>query len=102
MKLDENNQYIFAITKPIPTECIKEKTPSLAEFKVSLKTVHLYDNIDHLFVVDIEFDYENGTPKQMMYNEIFPPIIDKQKKLDATARSVFQLYEQYLETDDNK
>ena len=55
-----------------------------------------------MFVVDIEFDYENATLKQMMYSEIFPPIIDQQKKLDATEKSVFQLCGQYLKIDDNK
>ena len=55
-----------------------------------------------MFLADIEFDYEHATSKQMMYNDIFPSIIHKQKKLDATERYVFQLCEQYFETDDNK
>ena len=38
----------------------------------------------------------------MMYNDIFPPIIEKQEKLDATEKSAFQLREQYLETDGDK
>ena len=102
LKLYENNQYGFAMTRPMPTGCIREKTPSWLEFDILLETVDLDDNIGHLFVIDIGFDYENATSKQMMYNEISPPIIDKQKKLDATERSVFQLCEKYLETDDNK
>ena len=40
---------------------------------------------EHFFVIDSEFDYENASPKEMIYNEIFLPIIDK-----------------YIETDDNK
>ena len=51
------------------------------------------DSIGHLFVVDIEFDEQNATKKQYMYNEIFPPIIEKQKILDANERSLFQLLE---------
>ena len=77
LKLDEENQYRFGMTKPMPTSCIKEKTHSWLEFNVLLKNLDLDDKIVQLFVVDIEFDYENTTSKQMMYNEIFPPIIDK-------------------------
>ena len=32
-------------------------------------------------------------------NEIYPPIIEKQKILDANERSVYQLIELYSETD---
>ena len=32
LKLDENNQYGFAMTKPMPTGCIIEKAPSWLEF----------------------------------------------------------------------
>ena len=34
--------------------------------------------IGHLHIVNIEFDYENATEKMMAYNEIYPPIIEKQ------------------------
>ena len=75
----------------------REKTPSWSEFNILLGTVNLHDNIVHLFVVDIEFDYRNA-----IHNEIFLPIINKQKKLDATERFVFQLFGKYLENDENK
>ena len=39
------------------------------------------------------------TIKQKMYNEIYPPITEKQKILDANKRSVYQLIELYSETD---
>ena len=56
LKLDENNQYGFAMTKPMPTGCIKEHpTPSWLKFNLLLKTADLDDKIGHLFVVDIEF-----------------------------------------------
>ena len=90
------------MTKPMPTGFIKEKTPSWPEFNILLETVDLDDKTGHLFVVDIELDSGNATSKQIMYNETFPPIIDKQKKLDATEKSIFQLCEQYLKTNDNK
>ena len=45
-----------------------------------LEKVTLHDKIGYLFRVDIEFDYENAHAKQIMYNEIYPPVIDKHKK----------------------
>ena len=72
------------MTKPMLTGCIKENnSPSLLEFNLLLEKVSLEDPIGHLFVVDIEFDEKNATKKQYMYYEIFPPIIEKQKILDA-------------------
>ena len=78
IKFDEKNQYGFAMTKPMPTGCIKENnSPSLLEFNLLLEKVLLEDPIDHLFVVDIKFDEKSATKNQYMYNEIFPPIIEK-------------------------
>ena len=48
--------------------------------------------------MDIEFDQKNITKKQFLYNEILPPIIEKQKVLDANERSVYQLLELFDET----
>ena len=53
------------------------------------------DKIDHMFIVDIKFDYENALPKQRTYNEIYPPIIEKQKIIDVHDRSTYQLLKQY-------
>ena len=36
---------------------------------------------------------KNATKKQLFYNAIFPPIIEKQKTLDANERSAYQLLE---------
>ena len=57
LKLDENNQYGFVMTKPMPTGCIKEH-PSLSwlKFNIVLESVSLDDPKGQLFVVDIEFD----------------------------------------------
>ena len=80
------------MTRPMLTGCIKQNTsPSWLEFNLLLEKVSLEDSIGHLFVVDIEFDEKNASEKQYMYNEIFPPIIEKQKILDANERSLFQL-----------
>ena len=94
IKFDENNQYGYAMTRPMPTGCIKQNnSPSWLEFNLLLEKVSLDDSIGHLFIVDIEFDEQNATKKQYMYNEIFPPIIEKQKTLEANERSLFQLLE---------
>ena len=91
------------MTRPMPTGCIKEHLlPSWLKFNLLLETVSLDDPIGHLFVVDIEFDEQNATEKQLLYNEIFPPIIEKQKILDANERSVYHLLELFDETIDNK
>ena len=44
-----------------------------------LQNVSLDDQIGigHLYVVDIEFDYTKATEKQLVYNEIYPSIIEK-------------------------
>ena len=86
------------MTKPLPTGCIKDDSDiSWATFNFLLETVDFKDTIGHLYVVDIEFDYENATEKMMAYNEIYPPIIEKHKIIDPCERSVFQLLEQYKE-----
>ena len=100
-KRDENNQYGFAMTRPMPTGCIKQNTsPSWLEFNLLLEKVSLEDSIGHLFVVDIEFDEKNASEKQYMYNEIFPTIVEKKKILDANERSPFQLLELFDKTND--
>ena len=41
-----------------------------------LQNVSLNDQIGHLYVVDIKFDHTKATEKQIVYNEIYPPIIE--------------------------
>ena len=78
----------------MPTSCIKEyNLASWLTFNLLLEKVSLDDPIGYLFVVNIEFDQKNATKKQFLYNEILPPIIEKQKVLDANERSVYQLLE---------
>ena len=50
-------------------------------------------------MVDVIFDSKNTTKKQLVYNEIYPPIIEKNKIIDPCERSVFQFLEQYQEND---
>ena len=101
LKLDENNQYGFAIKKPMPTGCIKkEPQPTWRTFNLLLESVNLDETVGHLFVVDISFDYKKATPRQRLYNEIYPSIIEKQKIIDVAERSVYQLIVQYNEAGD--
>ena len=103
VKLDENNQYGYAMTRPMPTGCIKENnSPSWLKFNLLLETVTLEDKIGHLFIVDIEFDLENADERKYLYNEIFPPIIEKNTKIDVNDRSISQLLELFAETDKEK
>ena len=67
LKMDENNQYGFAMTKPMPTGCIKENnSPSWLTFNLLLETVTLEDKIGHLFIVDIKFDTENADERKYL------------------------------------
>ena len=98
LKLDENNQYGHAMTKPLPTGCIKNDTDlSWETFNLLLESVSLNDKTGHLYIVDIFFDQENATKQQIVYNEIYPPIVEKQKKIDPCEKSIYQLLDNYRE-----
>ena len=100
LKLDENNQYGNGMTKPLPTSCIKgDSNINWETFNILLENVNFEDEIGHLYVVDIIFDSKNATKEQLVYNKIYPPIIEKRKIIDPCERSVFQLLEQYKEND---
>ena len=78
LKLDENNQYGNGMTKPLPTGCIKDdEDVSCRTFNILLEKGYFKDEIGNLFVVDIFFDEKNATKQQIVYNEIYLPIIDK-------------------------
>ena len=97
LELDENNQYGMAMTKPLPIGCIKDdKDISWETFNFLLETVSFEDKIGYLYIVDIEFDVKNATKREFAYNEIYPPIIEKQKTINSGERSVFQLLEQFV------
>ena len=97
LKLDENNQYGHGMTKSLPTGCIKDNSDlSWKTFNLLLESVSLEDRIGHLYIVDIEFDTKNASEKILAYNEIYPPIIEKQKVIDPCERSTYQLLEQFV------
>ena len=88
------------MTKPLPTGCIKQNLDtSWRTSNLLLQNVSLDDQIGHLYMVDIEFDHTKATEKQLVYNEIYPPIIKKQKIIAPCKRSVYQLLEQYSSTE---
>ena len=68
--MDENNQYGFAITKPLSYGCIKKKkhVPSLEELTELLKSVNLDDKLGHLFIVDIKFEDVNKRTLLLILN----------------------------------
>ena len=70
------------MTKPLPTGCIKHNKEIFWEtFNFLLQSVSFDDKIGYLYIVDIEFDVKNATEREYAYNEIYPPIIEKQKQL---------------------
>ena len=91
IKMDENNQYGFAMTKPLPYGCIKKKkhVPSLEELTTLLENVTLEDKLGHLFVIDVEFADINE--KTLLVNEFYPPIFEKNRKIDPYERSCTQI-----------
>ena len=85
------------MTKPLPTVCIKDDSDILWEtFNLLLEKANFEDKIGHLFVF-IVFDSKNATGKELAYNEIYPPLIEKQKIIDPCKRSVYQLLQQYVD-----
>ena len=89
LKLDENYQHGLAMTK-LPTGCVKEQLPpSQLKFNLLFKTVDLEDEIEHLFIVDIEFEEKRATEQEYISNEILTPIIEKQNILEGNEQSVY-------------
>ena len=88
IKMDENNQYGQAMTKPLPYGCIKKqkKVLNLTEFKELLQSITLDDPIGHLFTVDFEFFDMNE--KTLLFSKIYPPIFEK---VDPYERSTIQI-----------
>ena len=94
LKLDENNQYGYAMTKPMPTGCIHSNSDtSFRTFNFLLEKVDLDDDIGHLYIVDIKLDFNTLTERQKAYNEISPAVIEKQKSIDIFERSTYRLLE---------
>ena len=63
--------------------------PFLLEFNKILDCISHEDKVGHLFVVDIKFHDKNQ--KTMLFNEIYTPIFEKNKVIQAQHRSVLHL-----------
>ena len=93
IKMDENNQYGMAMTKPLPYGCIKKKRiallPLLNLIKLQMKFLPrtLWG---HLFIVDIKFNDIN--PKTSLFNELSAPIFEKNGTLREVDTSTFKYY----------
>ena len=94
-QMDENNQYVQAMTKPLSYGCIRKQKnlPSLLEFNAILDRISHEDNIDNLFIVDIKF--HNINEKTFLFKEsypLYPSIFEKKiKKMESIGRSTIQL-----------
>ena len=89
------------MTKPMLTGYIKEHpSPSWLTFNLLLETVNLDKEFGHLFVVDIKFHEKRSTEREYKYNEILPPIIEKQTNSEAYELLVYQLLELMQKTSD--
>ena len=91
IKMDENNQYGMAMTRPLPYGRIKRKERILnfEELDQLLKSITLEEKIGHIFTVGIEFSDLN--PKTLLFNEIYPPIFQKNKNISPHLRSCSQI-----------
>ena len=87
LKIDENNQYENAMTKPLPISCIKKEvcTPNICKLSLLLSGISHKDGMGHLLVVAREFNVQKATEKQLLF--------EKQKVVPARDRSAFQLFD---------
>ena len=76
------------MAKPLPTGCIKQCSDiSLRTFNFLSEKVSLNDQIDHLYVADIEFDHTKTTKRQIVQNEIYQE--SRNKKLLIRVKNEF-------------
>ena len=90
--MGEDTQYVMAMTKPLPYGCIKKQgtVTSSTKFNRILDTISHEDKIGHFFIVDIKFHDINE--KMLLFNKIYPPVFEKNKKVDSYERSSLQLF----------
>ena len=65
------------------------KVPSMTKFNKILDSISYDDKTGHLFTVNIKFHDVNE--KTLLFNEIYPSIFQKNKKIDPFKRSTLQL-----------
>ena len=85
LKLDENKQYGYSMTKPLPTGCIKEnKNFSWVDFNILIESVDLTDKIGHLFVTDIFLMRKMQTKSSYFIMNFFHQLLRNRKFLKHT------------------
>ena len=69
LKMDENNQYGYAMTKPLSYRCVEKqvKIPTIRELNIILNNISHEEKVGHLFLVDIKFREMNE--KTILFNE---------------------------------
>ena len=72
----------MAMTKPLPYGCIRKNDcpPAVTEFNKIINEISHEDSVGRLFIVDIKFNDIN--PKTLLFNELYPPIFEKNKKME--------------------
>ena len=68
LKMDENNQYGNAMTKPFLHGWIKKQKeiPSLRKLNFIDENISIKDKIGHLFIIDIKFNEEAADKKVLL------------------------------------
>lgn len=69
------------MTTSLPTDVIKKQIPSFCEFNLLIDQIFDKNKICHLFIVN----------KTMLFNQIYTTIFEKEKVINPTLRSIFQL-----------
>ena len=87
------------MTKPLPYGCIKKQkeVPTLSHFNRILYRIDHNDSIGHLLTVDIKFHKINE--KTLLFNEIYPPIFEKDKSINPFERSTVQIMRRAVKKD---
>ena len=93
LKMDKNNQYGNAMTKPLPYGSIKKQKviPCIRKFNLILENMCDEDKIGHLFIGDIKFNEKLSDEMVLLFNEIYTPLLEKKKLIKPCKRSVLHL-----------
>ena len=90
-KLGENNQYGFAVTKPLPIGNFNKEAHVCMD--ILFNSIENFDSsakVGEIFVVDIKVSAYDD-PRKKIYNEVFPCIFEPKSKVLVDRRSVYQL-----------
>ena len=85
LKLDENNQCGYSMTKPLTTGCITEnKNFSCVNFNILIESLDLTGKIGHLFFVHIFFGGKMQTKSSYFIMTFFYKLLRNRKFLKHT------------------